>query len=571
MKKILFVSSALILLHNLLIAQITERDFLTELGTASATSKDFTLSFNQPYNYNFDSSLILTGETNLTFNFNSREPSTVDIRNKVFEGFKNITFTLETNTVLTLADCKFINCGTVYFEFGRKEELYNDPQTKIKIANCEFTDTDLRNDSSNYSYQLCFRKAQSVGKEKCIIKNVEITGCSFNLNDTSASFLTKNKLLPSRYSVYIYRKENNVAVSNITVSQNSFKFNSPYYRTFGIIFLNDGNSNFRTPLIPIEEQFVENNTLAIRGNYMETNSNDPGHGIFVQGPYEKVRVTDNEVIGFGANFPGANNDLQRDGAIQLYGDRATSRYSNDLQNCDVSYNKVLAVGTAIRLSGTNNATVNFNDISISPDPAFYQDGSETGKQLTIKLDQAGINCRTGNFEDPLSQSRNLSIENNVINCNSVDRCIGIDIDAVKSFSIKNNKIYNPNNYGIIYHSNKGFINQEFGNSIIENNLIDFGLQNDCQLKSSWYHPRYEMEFSGINISREFSQNHKEISFESIVIRENIIKTNEDSEIEPIRVEKIETEDGIVKKKFYNIESNFLQTQEGLKEIPEIKY
>lgn len=554
MIKILLILLAIFLLQSHSISQSTEEEFLNGVINSANTSKDFAFQFNQPDIYTLDSSIALIGKINLNLKFNPAKPNKVTISNKTFEGFKDIIFSIEDAASITLSNCKFINCGTVYFEFGMYDSLYTNTQTKLLIKDCEFTDTELIDDSSDYFYQLYFRKVQSVGKEISLIKNVEISNCNFYMIDTSESFLTQSGYLPSRYSIFFYRQDKNVEVSSITIKNNSFQLVAPHFRNFGIIFYNDKNAVFKTAEISIDEFFSKNDTINILNNVLNTVSDDPGHGIFIQGPFKGVRVIDNVVRGFGANFLNSENQLQRDGAIHLYGGREYF-YSDDIKDIDVSHNTLWSVGTGIKIAGFRNAIVNNNIINILQDPIFYDESKYFPKDMISKHDQSGINCRTGDYPEASRQSMDLSVINNKINCNYVLGCIGIDIDAVKNFVIRNNSILNPNNYGIIYHTNKGFISQEFGNSIIDKNFIDFGQQSINSLKSNWYLPHYSMSFAGINISRDFNENQKVIDFESLIISENEIRTKSNAQIVPIKIEKIESIKGIVRKKNYEILNN----------------
>jgi len=79
-----------------------------------------------------------------------------------------------------------------------------------------------------------------------------------------------------------------------------------------------------------------------------------------------------------------------------------------------------------------------------------------------------------------------------------------------------------------------------------------------------------MKYSGINIRRDFNKNQKQINFETLIVRDNIIKMISGSGIDPIRIEKIGVIEKVVKDKYYNIEGNFLQTKLELQEIPRIR-
>ncbi len=62
MNKILLVLLASFLIQIHFFAQPNENEFISGLKTAAETSKDFAFSFNQSIDYNFDSSLTLTGK-----------------------------------------------------------------------------------------------------------------------------------------------------------------------------------------------------------------------------------------------------------------------------------------------------------------------------------------------------------------------------------------------------------------------------------------------------------------------------------------------------------------------------
>src|SRR5690606_21497028 len=140
----------------------------------------------------FDSTSTLQKDMGLNFILNPSIHNVVKVSNKTFRDIKDIKFSIEKSLSIELFNCKFINCGTVYFEFGEEILLYNNPSTKIKINNCDFIDTDLNNENEEYSYQLYFRPGSYKKNKNFHIGNVEISDCYFSLIDTSASFITKN-------------------------------------------------------------------------------------------------------------------------------------------------------------------------------------------------------------------------------------------------------------------------------------------------------------------------------------------------------------------------------------------
>lgn len=539
-----------IFFNNSLHSQSLEIEFLHSLQAAKT---NFSYIFDKPVPYKFDSCFSITADINLNLIFNSPNANKVEISNKTFKNFKNVVFIINKSTELNLHECQFIDCGTVFFHFGEKEQLYNSSKTSITIEKCKFLNYNAISNKADNFYQLYFKRIPGLKNKYCSISNAKIDNCYFLQEDSSNSFLTKDNLLPSRYSLLFYREDENVSINNILLSENKFELFIPNYRAFGIVFFNDHQSNFKEVNIPLEKYFDENHSIIIRNNNLTTTSADPGHGIFIEGPSRDVSVISNIVNSFGANLLNQDNQLQRDGAIHLYGGRTGTSYSNDFVNVDVSHNTVNSVSTGIRLSGFNEASVNYNKIKLFPDAGFYSDPGVM-KRLQLKQDPSGINCRTGNYTDSSRQSNNLAVENNTIDCSGSEGCIGIGLDVVKNFIVRSNKIIKPNDFGILYYSNNGFVEQNMGTSIIQSNTIDFGDQKLSDLKSGWY-SRYSVPFGGIIIARTFNTNQKNIENESLTISDNEIVINNNLNIQPISIIQDKELDKYVKDENFRIFNN----------------
>jgi len=557
MKKILLIFLLAFFTKSLLYAQTTETEFLNGLSNSTLSAKDFSFSFNQSAFYDYDSNLTITGKINLNLNFNSPDQNKVILTNKTFSDIKSIRFIIEKSSIIQLENCKFINCGNIYFEFGEKDSLYSELPTQVKITNCEFIDTDVYNNGEHYTYQLFFKRSESLKQKECLISNVKISGCYFEQKDSSSSFLTKSKLLPTRHSILFRRVDNNVSISNISILNNKFDLEIPNYRPFAVVISNNPKAIFRGKNLSLDKFYESNHSINVSTNYFTAVSNDPGPAVFIQGPYDQVKILSNKVLGFGMNFPNSELHLQRDGAIHLYGGRRSTFYSNDLKNVDVSYNTISAHGTGIRLSGSLNATISNNNIKLLKDPEYYDMNSPSVTNIKLKHDQKGISCRTGRSQEVDKQSSYITIEYNSINCNGVNGSIGINLDGTKNFIVRKNRIKNPNNYGILYHANKGFLNQEFGNSIIAKNKIDFDNQTFSELNSNWYNAHYKIPYAGIVVWRDFNNHQPKIDYESLQIINNVIILNSKLDIEPVILHHPINRDNIVIDGYYEILNNQL--------------
>lgn len=555
MKNIFLVFLLFLLYNKLVFTQTTETEFLNGLENSKFSAKDFSFSFNRSAFYDYDSILTITAKINLNLNFNSPDQNKVIITNKTFLDIKGIRFIIEKSSIIQLENCEFMNCGNIYFEFGEKDSLYSDLSTQVRIKNCKFIDTDVYNNGEHYTYQLFFKRSKFLKQKECLIGNVEISGCYFEQKDSSASFLTRAKLLPTRHSILFRREDNKVSISNIVIDNTTFELDIPNYRPFAVVISNNPKAVFRNENLSVESFYESNHSIEVSNNYFTAVSNDPGPGIFIQGPYENVKVLNNKMTGYGMNFPNSELQIQRDGAIHLYGGRGTTFYSNDLKNVEVSYNTVTAYGTGIRLSGSQFSKISNNNIKLLQDPKFYSEESLSSSNIKLKHDQKGISCRTGKSKEVSGQSNYITIEYNTVNCNTVARAIGINLDGAKNFIIRKNKIVNPNNYGILYHSNKGFLSQEFGNSIIEGNYIDFGNQEYSDLTSTWYGKHYKLPFAGIVVWRDFNKDQMNIRYESLQITNNIIILNSKLNIEPVILQQPTNHKRLVIDGYYKIFNN----------------
>jgi len=560
MRFISLIFAVFVFITHLAYSQVnrfSEKEFLSVINKQAIESTPIDYSFNQTEVYHFDSVSIINNNTDIYFNFNSPTQNKVILSNKTFSDIKSIRFIIKKSSIILIENCKFINCGIILFEFGTKDSLYSDLPTQVKIKNCEFIDTDVYNSGEHYTYQLYFKRDGSLKQKACLISNVEISGCYFEQKDSSASFLTRENLLPSRHSILFRRVDNKVSINNVSIDNNKFDLDIPNFRPFAVVIANSPRAIFRNSDISLDDLYNSNHSIKISNNSLTAISNDPGPGIFIQGPYENVKVLNNKVFGFGMNFPNSELHLQRDGAIHLYGGRGSTFYSNDLKNVDVSYNTVTAYGTGVRLSGSQSATISNNNIKLLRDPKFYEKEVPLDNIIKLKHDQKGISCRTGRAQDNDGQSSYITIEYNTVNCNGVKGAIGINLDGSKNFIVRKNNIINPNNYGILYHNNKGFLSQELGNSIIEQNKIEFGNQGLSDLSSNWYNAHYKLPYAGIVVWRDFNKDQKKINYESLLISRNIIILNKKLNVEPVILQQSINHDELVVDGYYKVLSNRL--------------
>ena len=295
---------------------------------------------------------------------------------------------------------------------------------------------------------------------------------------------------------------------NISIKNNYFEAKAPLYRTEAITFVNDHNANFRTP----KNLYKKNEKISISNNKMITTSEDPGHGIFIQGPYQSVQVDYNNIDNYGMSIIEGNH-IKCDGAIHLYGARK-AKYSDDIINAQVTGNILKSGNAVINVAGTRNTLIKDNKIEILPWSKFYN-----VKKNLVFPDRIGIRITTGDHSDYSKENQNVTVENNIINCNKEEACVGILMQSTKDFKIVGNKIIEPTNFGIMIfgHENEKAI--DIGNSKIENNMINFKDYNYKSLSTNFY--KYDnMKFAAIKIYR--MDNGKKYSEESLIIKGNKI-------------------------------------------------
>lgn len=465
---------------------------------------------------------------NIKFSRSSDLESEFRLENLNLSGYENINIWIRHKTQITLRNCTFNfhkNGGiTIYFENG--EYLYpktiND--TGVLIDSCAFNN-DCETTGDKPITQLFLTKdiypVPNDPDKNYKLNNVKI------LNTTFKSLNYPNGIHKSIASIHFYRTGPEVSYSNIDISNNTI-FNSSIKdaMTDGIVFSNNNAANFRNPAL---NHYTRNKNITILGNNLNTDSNDPAHAIFVQGPYDSVTISDNKMYNFGANFLSKNGDeLLLDGAIHLYGAR-TGDYCDDVIHSKVINNIVSTVSSGIQLLGSQNSIVKGNSVSVLPFPGYW-----INNPLSKTKDRLGIRVGTGDYEDDSRQSNNIKITNNIVNCNNEIGVVGIMTDA-KNFEINNNKVFNPNNYGIIYWGHRAVSQLDIGNSKIENNIIDFGNQTQSRLKAHFYSKDIYsgMKFAGIHFYRMKNINNETYSNERLIIKNNqIIK---DESIEDISI------------------------------------
>lgn len=491
----------------------TEVDLYKTLdqGIKSKTAKYIKLFYNEKgsYSYTQKKSFDGKGKTVIFELYGDNPDIRLSIKNLSLSGFDKVFFNVFNISEITIDSCSFINIlNGVSFEF--KENLNGKKKvSSIDIKNSKFIDNNLNKNKSNFSDQLKFSR-NKYSKGLALLKNVTIDNCTFEMNDSSTSWQIKSvhNTYPKRHSITFYRVSSEAAFSKISIINNYFEAKAPYYRTEAITFVNDHNADFRTP----KNLYEKNRDINISNNKMVTTSQDPGHGIFIQGPYQFVKVNNNKVENYGMNMIEGNN-INCDGAVHLYGSR-NSKYSDDLRDITVNNNVISSTSIAIKINGIQNAVIKQNQIKMLQWPEFYRKS-----KLINKMDRIGIKAASGAYKDKTKQSTNVLIKENVVDCNYEKACVGITVQGIKEFKIVDNKISNPTNYGILVFGHKGEKNLNVGKSSIAQNIINYGKQNFNSLNTNFY-KIYNVNFAAIKVHR--MDNGKKYNKESLIIKENKI-------------------------------------------------
>lgn len=511
----LFYSTLLIAQNKEIINKYrpTESDLYKTLnqGIKSETVKYIRLFYNEEGTYSYTKKRYFDGKGKiLVFQiYNDKPEINLTLKNLTLSNFEKVIFNLFNVTNIIIDSCKFSDIKNgVKFEY--KETVNRkDASTSILISNSSFIDDELgKNKALNY-YQIQFLR-NKYAKGLSVLKNVTIENCNFELNDSSKSWLIKSaqNTYPKRYSIMFYRNDINAAYSNIRIENNNFEALSPFYRTEAISFLNLRGGNFRNA----KDLYSHNQNISIISNIMNTNSEDPLHGIFIQGPYKIIDIRGNKIYNYGASLNDGTG-VYFDGAVHIYGAR-NAKYSNDNFDVTFSNNIIESVGTGLNISGGSDIVAKNNTIKILSLPSFYKNN-----KLTRKTDLIGIRFFTGDYLDKEKQISKITLEENKILCNDKISCVGIVMQSSKDFIIMNNIISNPTSYGILVFGHKGEKELNIGDSKIIGNRIDYGRQNYKSLKSNFY-SKYTGSFAAIEIHR--MDNGQKYKDESLTIAGNKI-------------------------------------------------
>lgn len=466
--------------------------------------------FNKYGNYSFLKEKSYFGDDSSIIFYigGTTKPSNIILKNISFLNYKSIKFSLDTKCNLILEDCIFINIEKgISFEFGEKYSDLND-FSEIIISDCLIIDPNLYKGRKKNYYQLQFSTPTNI-KRKIIVSNITISNCEFSMMDSSSSWKIKsvNEVYPKRHSLKFTRNNEKVAYNNVTIEENKFQLFAPYYRTEAVTFLNNPVGNFTNK----RDLYFINHKIDILNNYMKTTSEDPGHGIFLQGPYKNVRIMGNVVENFGMNMLG-KKAVYSDGAVDLYGAR-NAKYSDDIIDAIVADNIIKTMSNGIKIMGGRNIDLSWNTITILPWPLFYENHI-----FTKSTYRAGIRIATGAYKEKGKQSQNILVSNNSIECNLENGSMGINIQGIKNFNINNNKIQNSTSYGILVFGHGDELSLDLGTSYIENNIVRYG--NVISSPNEEFYSRYGVKLGAIKLHR--MDNGATYNNEKLTVRKNII-------------------------------------------------
>ena len=523
----------------------TENDLYKTLdqGIKSKSINYIKLFYNEKGNFSYTQKKSYDGKgKSIIFQLYNNNPGiNLTLKNLSLSNFDKVVFNLFNVADIMIDSCSFNNIvNGVKVEF---KETANNKTTSstISIVNSSFLDDDLEKEHSKNYYQLQFLK-NNYADGLSVLKNIKIDNCDFKMNDSNKSWQIKSahNTYPMRYSILFYRNTTNTAYSNISIKNNRFEALSPYYRTEAITFLNVHSGDFKSS----KNLYEHNKNICISSNVMRTNSEDPLHGIFIQGPYKKIKIKGNKIYNYGMSI-NDGKDIHSDGAIHIYGAR-NAKYSNDNFDVILSDNIIESVGTGLKVSGGSNIVTKDNIVKVLPWPRFYV------KNAMVKnTDLIGIKFATGAYGDLGKQMSKVVLEGNIIKCDTSTSCVGIVMQSTKDFTISNNKISNPTNFGILVFGHKGEKELTVGHSKIENNTIDYGKQNYKSLKSNFY-SKYMENFAAIEVhrmdnSKKYRDEDLTINGNKVIDKSNTIPKISINDKTKSRLEKNTQSDMIIKK------------------------
>ena len=410
----------------------------------------------------------------LQIRIDRRKPNLL-LRDLTFENYARIDILLEAPARITITNCRFRNTGTLRC-------LYHDHggtgATPVILENCLFEDTDLNNPESS-SWSFLVLEAAS-GSSAAVIGEVEIRHNRFLAMDTSYSRARAGNGIEAaqRFGVRLTRRHERISLQDITISDNTFLFQAPHFKTKGIVISN-GAGDWQSG--PVEPFWQHNHALSITGNILNTDAENPGHGIFIHGPFYKVVISDNQMTDFGDNFLTERTDhVHADGALRFYGARPGKGGQNKgpFRDIQVTKNKIRTRSRGILIDSVlDSCRVSENVIEMRSEGDWWQ--STTWLQSLFREDWAAIKIATGDPTRTEWSSHGIEVSHNHILCQG-DRLpdrIGIEAHGVQNLLIHDNHIQEPSSYGIVVWRHAGMMVPSIGNTSISNNRIEFNQKN----------------------------------------------------------------------------------------------
>lgn len=511
----------------------TEIDFFNAVNS----KKISWIKFNNNGSFHYvNKNLDLNGieELNFLFTRNENIYNEFVIENLDFSNCGQINFWLRHAVKINFENCNFNfrNDGGIKFYFENSDLLYNNfsGNSEITISNCTFNNPDLSKIQNKSGNQIFFGKdpyAEKSISDNYRLKNIKIIRSNFYASKYS------DNLAEHYYSLMFYKQDATVSYQNIQIENSVFRY-SDFNNGIAdaINFSNKAEENFR---IFSEKTYSENSDIKIINNSLFSDSQKPGHAIFIHGPFSNINILNNYIDGFGLNMEKDNLTVARDGAIHLYGARQVSPvtlYSDNNIDITIRSNVVKnCPSTGIRVSGFTNCDISQNSVEISEETQFW-------KNFITWQDKAAIEISTGDYSDTNRQSLDVLVTENTLLCKN--ESIGILIKFVKDFEIYDNKIFDPISYGILYFANNSVAQSDIGKSSIMSNLIDMRKINFNDMNSGFFNKNFGIKYAGISYWKET----KSKPSESLLLKNN----------------KIEIADSLIKKMYFN---NNLKTSDNI--------
>lgn len=420
----------------------------------------------------------------ITFEIEPENTDTVTFEGLKLQNYNIVVFYLRKACKFYLKNSSFKHVNQILFEYEKKSVLYPGDSTEIHITSNNFDNSD---DFRLMNKWFIYFKGVADESEIQWIKNVWITDNKILIGNNRSEYPQDGL----RSAISFVKDNDNQYFGNIYIYRNDIYMNGQ--RVLGIMFSHDFSENemygtksgdyrpYPYHNLTQNSLYVDNSNIEIKSNRIIAHSSYPHFGIFVQGPYSNVTISNNIVDGFGLTAKGPKGYIKPQGAIDLYGSRIYDKsgksayYSNNIRNARVEFNSIQTYANGIRVTGGDSIRIYKNDIKYLGRPAKFANADSSHGE-------AGIRVQGGNVFYPGNETgtQDIDVSDNYIDMNNKKGKVGIFIQHAKNFQVIGNKIDSLNGVGIYFYANTHFnqgngkIAMGIGKSKIEGNIMDYG-------------------------------------------------------------------------------------------------